>query len=146
MELSAKQLFDKDKTNAFNKNQDYMLGSKVSPSSNPNSYPMTDETTFPSSISIFLNGAKSMSTVLPDDPADHRGVLSWNSQLKDKKLREAGSYGYLIKVPLTQRTLQSSKQKGYLDLKIQSDNGGGIAVYGAQFGRYPVDINLVVEK
>jgi hypothetical protein len=56
MELSAKQLFDKDKTGAFNKNQDYMLGSKVSPSSNPNSYPMTDDTKFPSSISIFLNG------------------------------------------------------------------------------------------
>lgn len=145
MELSAKQLFDKDKSGAFNRNQDYMLGSKVSPSSNPNAYPMTDETKFPSMISIFVNGKKAMVTTLPDDPADHRGILSWNSQLKDKKLREAGSYGYLVKVPIAKSVLTSSGNQGFLDLKIQSDNGGGLAIYGAQFGRYPVDVNLVIE-
>jgi predicted transcriptional regulator len=70
--------------------------------------------------------------------------LSWNSQLKDKKLREAGSYGYLVNVPVTQSILNSSIKKGYLDLKIQSNDNGGVAIYGSQFGRYPVDINLVI--
>ncbi|MCP3929674.1 MAG: glycoside hydrolase family 2, partial [Bacteroidetes bacterium] len=43
LELSAKEFFVKDQEE-FNRNQDYMKGSRVAPSSNPNSYPMTDET------------------------------------------------------------------------------------------------------
>ena len=105
-EASAKQLFDKDKGEDFNKNQDYMLGAKVSPHKNPNAYPMTDEKTTPSVISVFINGVKAKTVTLPDDPADHRGVLSWHNQLKDKKLREAGSYGYLVKVPLSKCSLR----------------------------------------
>jgi hypothetical protein len=145
MEVSAKQLFDKDRSGSFNKNQDYMLGSKVSPSSNPNSYLMTDELKYPGQISISIDGKKVMTSLLPDDPADHRGVLSWNSQLKDKKLREAGSYGYLVKVPVTKAMLNTARSKGFLNIKIQSLNGGGTAIYGAHFGRYPVDVNLVME-
>ncbi|MEL7340143.1 MAG: glycoside hydrolase family 2 TIM barrel-domain containing protein, partial [Bacteroidota bacterium] len=50
MELSAKQLFDKDKAEGFEKSQDYMKGAKVSPSRNPNAYPMSDEQMFPSEV------------------------------------------------------------------------------------------------
>ncbi len=146
LEASAKQLFDKDKDETFNKNQDYMLGSRVSPSKNPNAYPMTDDARFPSEISIVINGKQVMKTILADDPADHRGILSWNSQLKDRKLREAGSYGYLIKIPVTKSMLTQSKKNGMLKLKLQSINGGGLAIYGEKFGRYPVDINLVMEN
>ena len=86
-EASAKQLFDKDKSADFEKGQDYMLGALVSPHKNPNAYPMTDETLFRSVVDVYINDKKVKSTTLPDDPADHRGVLSWNSQLKDKKLK-----------------------------------------------------------
>ncbi len=69
---------------------------------------MTDETTFTSIINVFINSKKIKSVTLPDDPADHRGVLSWHSQLMDKKLRDAGSYGYLVKVPLSKDDLKQA--------------------------------------
>ena len=143
-EASAKQLFDKDKTQDFDKNQDYMLGAKVSPHKNPNSYPMTDETTFPSVIYVFINGQKAKTVTLPDDPADHRGILSWHSQLKDKKLREAGSYGYLIKVPVSKNDLKKAVAQGFITIKMQTENEGGLAIYGEDFGRYPVNPSLVI--
>ena len=52
IEVSAKEFFDKDKKgeNYKDAGMDWMRGSIVSPSKNPNSYPMTDEKFFPSSI------------------------------------------------------------------------------------------------
>jgi hypothetical protein len=143
-EASAKQLFDKDKGEDFNKNQDYMLGARVSPHKNPNAYPMTDEKTTPSVISVFINGIKSKTLTLADDPADHRGVLSWHNQLKDRKLREAGSYGYLVKIPISKNDLKKAVNQGFLTLKIQSDTEGGLAIYGEDFGRYPVNPSVVI--
>jgi len=145
-EASAKQLFDKDKDGMFEKNQDYMLGAKESPHKNPNSYPMTDEKTFPSVIDVYINGEKTKSVTLPDDPADHRGVLSWNSQLKDKKLHEAGSYGYLVKIPITKNDLTKAISQGYLNLKIQTQGEGGLAIYGEDFGRYPINPSLIIKN
>jgi len=146
MEVSAKQLFDKDQEGAFDQNQNYMLGSRVSPHKNPNAYPMTDEEKFPSEVQVWINGRMALRSKLEDDPADHRGVLSWYHQLKDKKLREAGSYGYLIRVPLKKAEWQAARSRGYLSVKLQSSGKGGLAVYGSQFGRYPVDVSLVLEK
>ncbi len=145
-EASAKQLFDKDKELAFNRNADYMLGAKESPHKNPNAYPMTDEKLFPSVIDVYINGQKAKTETLPDDPADSRGVLSWNSQLKDKKLREAGSYGYLVKVPISKNDLKKSLAQGYLDLKIQTQGEGGLAIYGEDFGRYPINPSVIIKN
>jgi hypothetical protein len=144
-EASAKQLFDKDKSADFNKNQDYMLGAKVSPHKNPNAYPMTDEQKFPSTVEVFLNGIKTQTVTLADDPADHRGVLSWNSQLKDRKLREAGSYGYLVKVPISKNELKKAVAQGFLTVKIATVGEGGLAIYGEDFGRYPINPSLVIK-
>ena len=146
VEASAKQLFDKDRGEGFEKDQDYMLGAKVSPHKNPNAYPMTDETLFASVVKIDVNGKTVKSETLPDDPADHRGVLSWNSQLKDKKLREAGSYGYLIKVPISAAVLKQSAAQGFLSLKLSTAGDGGLAIYGADFGRYPINPSIVIKR
>ena len=74
-----------------------MLGQgKHDPSKVPNAYPMTDTVAFPSQVRVRLNGVAAGTYLLPDDPADHRGILSWHSQPHDKKLREAGSYGYRV--------------------------------------------------
>lgn len=146
MEISAKELFDKDKDEAFNTNQNYMLGSRVSPSKNPNAYPMTDDKTHTSTVEISVNGVKKKSLQLVDDPADHQGILSWNSQLKDRKLREAGSYGYLVNIPISRSELATAKKNGFLTVKIESIDGGGVAIYGSEFGKYPLDINLVLKK
>jgi hypothetical protein len=66
--------------------------------------------------------------------------------LKDKRLREAGSYGYLIKVPVSKTMLNKAKNRGYMMVRLNALSDGGLAVYGAEFGRYPVDINLVVNS
>lgn len=143
-ELSAKELFVKDQSE-FDRNQDYMKGSRVAPSSNPNSYPMTDETVHPSEIAVSVEDKIVMTTTLADDPADHRGVLSWHSQPMDKKLREAGSYGYLISVPISKGTLRKAIKNGKLEIKIATSGDQGLAIYGKDFGRFPVDPCLVLK-
>ena len=81
--------------------RDYMRGRGThSPHRNPNAYPMTDETEYPSAVSVTMNGRAAGRFELPDDPADHRGILSCHAQLRDRRLREAGSYGYLLEVPV----------------------------------------------
>ncbi|HMI66013.1 MAG TPA: hypothetical protein VK517_08265, partial [Cyclobacteriaceae bacterium] len=112
---------------------------------NPNSYPMTDEKLFSSKIIVTVNGETALTTTLPDDPADHRGVLSWHHQLHDRKLREAGSYGYLTKVPVSKKQLQRAVEKGELVIQLKTLGDGGIAVYGKSFGRYPLDPSLVMK-
>jgi hypothetical protein len=144
VEISAKELFAKDREQ-FDTNKDYMLGARAEPSSNPNSYPMTDETMFPSTVSIWVNGTKVQTTTLSDDPADHRGILSWHHQLQDKKLREAGSYGYLTKVPVSRRMLKDAATTGKLTVEIRTEGEGGVAVYGKSFGRWPVDPSIVLK-
>ncbi|MDG1572019.1 glycoside hydrolase family 2 TIM barrel-domain containing protein [Robiginitalea sp. M366] len=91
-ELGAKELFVKDRE-SYESDQDFMKGSRVAPSGNPNAYPMTDTVYYPSEIQVSIQDGPATVVVLPDDPADHRGVLSWHFQLRDGKLREAGSYG-----------------------------------------------------
>ncbi len=144
-EVSAKELFVKDQQ-AFNCDQDYMKGSRVAPSSNPNAYPMTDETKFPSTIDVSINGQKVSTHTLPDDPADHRGVLSWHHQLKDRKLREAGSYGYLVKVPVSKRLMRNAIKNGELKIRLQTKGEGGIAVYGKTFGQFPFEPSIVIRQ
>ena len=143
VEVSAKELFVKDQEE-FDRNQDYMKGSRVANSSNPNAYPMTDEVAYPSPISVYMEGKRMITETLPDDPADHRGVLSWHHQLQDRKLREAGSYGYSLKVPIPRKMLSTSSQSGKLRVRIQTEGQGGIAVYGKSYGRFPWDPSLVL--
>ena len=144
MELSAKELFVKDQEE-FDRNQDYMKGSRVAPSSNPNSYPMTDEIMFPSIISVTVNGQQALTTTLADDPADHRGVLSWHHQLQDRKLHEAGSFGYMVKIPVSRRVIRDAVKSGKLTIRLQTQGEGGLAVYGKEFGQYPFDPSLVLK-
>lgn len=145
IEASAKELFVKDQQQ-YNPHQDFMKGSKVAPSSNPNSYPMTDETTFPSSVKVYINDLLSHQQVLPDDPADHRGVLSWFAQPQDGKLREAGSYGYMIKVPFNRKMRRDIAAKGTLKVRLEAESEGGLAIYGKDFGRYPFGPSLVIKS
>ena len=145
IELSAKELFVKDLDQKEKTDVDFMLGGKASPSGNPNSYPMTDEKLFPSKISISINGEAGFTTTLADDPADHRGILSWHHQLKDRKLREAGSYGYLTKVFVSKKQLKAAVEKGELVIGIKTEGNGGIAVYGKSFGRFPVDPSVALK-
>lgn len=163
-ELSAKAFYIKDMNEAEKRQRGLDLNFRRYPDSNPNAYPMTDEATFPSTIDIHVNGVKVETVTLPDDPADHRGVLSWHRQVIPEPrldqtnldnwwytlngtLNEAGSYGYLVRVPIP-RTLFDRKAEGSktLVVRLQTSGEGGLAVYGRHFGRYPLDPSLVITK
>ena len=145
-EVSAKQLFGKDREGVGKQEGDFMRGKGThDPSLNPNSYPMTDETRFPSAVRIRVTGQAVGTFDLQDDPADHRGILSWYSQKRDRKLREAGSYGYLVNANIPISLLQETAAKKEIILRLEVDNAlpGGLAIYGERFGRYPLDPTIV---
>lgn len=146
VEASAKQLFGKDRDTTVRDNGDYMRGGGLQdPSRNRNAYPMTDEKLFPSAVRVRVNGEVAGRYDLRDDPADHRGILSWYAQKRDGYLREAGSYGQLIKVPLPAASIDRAAKSGELVIRLEVGDAmpGGLAVYGAHFGRYPVDPTVV---
>ncbi len=107
---------------------------------------MTDSYKYPSLVKVKINGKVVDVFYLEDDPADHRGVLSWFSQLQDGKLREAGSYGYLLKSNIPLELLRNMPD-GKLNIRFEVDEGmpGGLAIYGKLFGRYPLDPTLLFE-
>jgi hypothetical protein len=148
-EGSAKQLFGKDQEGAGKQEGDFMRGKGThDPSLNPNAYPMTDEVRFPSAVRIRVNDTTVGVTELADDSADHRGILSWFSQKRDRHLREAGSYGYIISAQLPARVLKEAFQQKELVIRLEVDETlpGGLAIYGERFGRYPLDPTILFEQ
>lgn len=145
-EVSSKQLFAKDKENSQIKNTDYMLGAIAEPSQNKNAYPMTDTSRYPSAVSVKINGVFAGRYDLSNDPADHRGILSWHNQPQDKKLYEAGSYGYRLGVNIPQKALELARTTGELIIRLEVDEtlAGGLAIYGDKFGRYPMNPTVVL--
>lgn len=145
-EASAKQLFGKDMEGASRQEGDFMLGKGTQdPSLNPSAYPMTDTVRFPSALRICVAGESIGQFDLPDDPADHRGVLSWYSQKRDRRLREAGSYGYLINATIPPASFRASAKAKEILIRFEVDSAlpGGLALYGERFGRYPLDPTLI---
>ena len=123
-----------------------MLGrGTADPSLNPNAYPMTDARRFPSAVTVRVNGVVAGREVLEDDPADHRGILSWHYQQHDRRLREAGSYGTLLRVPVPREALERAAAQGELVIRLEVDATlpGGLAIYSRHFGRYPLDPTVV---
>ncbi|MEJ2702312.1 MAG: glycoside hydrolase family 2 TIM barrel-domain containing protein, partial [Sedimentisphaerales bacterium] len=145
-EGSAKQLFGKDQEGAGKQQGDFMRGKGThDPSLNPNAYPMTDETRFPSAVRVRVNGTTVGSFELPDDSADHRGILSWFSQKRDRHLREAGSYGYIVSAEIPANVLREAFKQGQLVIRLEVDEAlpHGLAIYGERFGRYPLDPSIL---
>ncbi len=108
---------------------------------------MTDEKKFPSMVRVRVCGVSAGMFDLPDDSADHRGILSWYSQKRDRKLREAGSYGYLVSAPISATALRKAHRQKEFVIRLEVDEAlpGGVAIYGEQFGRYPLDPSLIFE-
>lgn len=141
-EASAKELFGKDRGEE-NTNVDYMRGAGANdPCKSQNAYAMTDLVTFPSLVRVSANSVACQDIYLPDDTADHRGALSWHAQLRNRKLNEAGSYGYLHEVIIPKNALQEN-QPIKIRLEVPEGIDGGLAIYGKDFGRYPLDPTLV---
>ena len=143
-EVGAKELFAKDRDEEM-ESVNYMLGGKVEASKNPNAYPMTDEISFPGQVRVFVQDSLVMTLELPDDPADHRGALSWHHQLKDGMLREAGSYGYLLKAEIPEDILRTAIGNGQISVRLQVDGDSGLAIYSDRFGRFPFNPTIIIE-
>jgi hypothetical protein len=146
-ELGAKELFGKDRPEGGRVEGDFMRGSGThDPGLNPNAYPMTDGKKHPSAVRVLVNGVPAGLFDLPDDPADHRGLLSWHAQQRDGKLREAGSYGYLVSATVPAAALREAAARGEVVIRLEVDEAlpGGLAVYGEGAGRYPLDPSLVL--
>lgn len=147
VEASAKRLNGKDRDTTARQQGDYMRGGGFHDRSrNPNSYPMTSEEKFPSRVRVSVNGRPAGAFALADDPADSRGILSWHAQLRDRRLREAGSYGQLLRVRVPDAALREAARTGSLVVRLEVDDAlaGGLAIYGARFGWYPVEPSVVM--
>jgi hypothetical protein len=110
-------------------------------------YPQTEERKLPTDVTISLNGVELETVRLPDDPADARGVLSHH--LTDWDL---GSYGFLtdVVVPLERvQEILAAAEPGCLtarfEVRKEAEKRGGISLYGARMGAYPLDVLLFVE-
>ena len=146
VEASAKRLNGKDRDTTATGGGDYMRGGGFHDrSANKNSYPMTSAYKYPSAVAVRINGELAGQRELADDPADSRGILSWHAQPYDGTLHEAGSYGELIRIPLSTASVTASERSGVIVIRLEVSDAllGGLAVYGAQFGRYPIDPTLL---
>jgi hypothetical protein len=146
-ELGAKQLFGKDRVDAGAIEGDFMRGKGThDPGSNPNAYPMTDAVRYPSAVRVVVNGFSAGAFDLRDDPADHRGLVSWHAQKRDGKLREAGSYGELVSATVSAAALRAAAAQGEVVIRLEVSEAlpGGLAVYGEGAGRYPLDPSVVL--
>jgi hypothetical protein len=148
-ELGAKRLLGKDRKGGEKVEGDFMLGAGThDPGLNPNAYPMTDGVRHPSAVRVRVNGVALGAFDLPDDAADHRGLLSWHAQKREARprLSEAGSYGYRVGATLTDAALRAAAAQGEIVLRFAVDDSvaGGLAVYGEESGRYPLDPSVVM--
>lgn len=123
-----------------------------------NSYPQTDEKLHGSLVTITTESQKLGQVELPDDPADHQGILSWMNQIPGKNgdakttvpwlLDEAGSYGYLVAIELDENLKKTVIKEGKITIQLHVDEStserGGLSVYGAKSGKYPMDLTLKI--
>ena len=142
-EASSRQVFGKD-VEGNDIQGDFMLGGGTfDHCKSLNAFAMTDDEPWPSSVVVQVNGYAAGSAVLEDCPADHRGILSWGAQPNVPRIREAGSYGQLVRIPLP---VEDPGGDRTLTIRIGVPEGqeGGLSLFGQDFGRYPLDPTLVL--
>lgn len=114
-------------------------------SSHRSDNPQTDEDVFPTTLQISLNGIRVYEATLQNHPHDARGVLSY---LRGAK----GAYGYLVHA-FAEGELLRKVADGCTDNQLRLRLGvpkkamaqGGLTIYGAECGRFPVSPTVVVE-
>jgi hypothetical protein len=118
-------------------------------------YPQTEQRKIPSDIVVWVNGLRLGAVHLPDDPADARGVLSAHNS----ENWESSSYGYLTTLeadPALTRRILAAAPDGRLMVRIEVPGSrrereraagaqGGLNLYGARMGAYPLDPTLFLD-
>lgn len=107
--------------------------------------PQTDEDTFPTTLRMSLNGVRVYEATIRNHPHDSRGVLSY--------LRGGvGAYGYpayaMAEGELLREIIKATPD-GSIKLRctVPADAlaRGGLTVYGAECGRFPVCPTVIIE-
>ena len=110
----------------------------------PVDYPQTDkDVTWPSDVTVSINGVTLATTTLADDPADARGVLSHQYR------HHPGSFGWLVKMEKDDAKLLDSIRRTRrllirFEVAADAKHKGGLAVFGERLGRFPVDPTVVL--
>jgi hypothetical protein len=107
--------------------------------------PQTDNDVFPTTLQMFLNNVRVYRAPVRNHPHDSRGVLSY--------LRGGvGAYGYLAHASIEDELLQQVAKGGAdsvlaLRCEVPADAParGGLTIYGAECGRYPLCPTVIVE-
>ena len=123
----------------------YMLGYRCDPGANPNTFGQTDETRYPGTVEVSVDGTVIDVITLPDCPADSRGALSHHYQASDRHLDEAGTYGYLCDVRIPSALLLKLREKESFVLTLRAADEHGLSLFGRQSGRYAMDILVMAE-
>jgi hypothetical protein len=115
-------------------------------SSNRENISQTDAYARPTEFEMSINGLPVHRAILPNHPHDARGALSYLRH-------QPGAYGYLMRAVgegrLLTRIAASVLAAGSLVFRcaVPKDGAaaGGLVTYGADAGRYPLSITVIVE-
>lgn len=146
LEAGAKRVLPKDRRQLNGEAFDlaFMRGHQVDRGAFENSYWMTDESRFPSTIEVLIDGQPVDTLYLENDWADARGVLSWLAQPTLSWLEEAGSYGERRCIHVPSRLVPRILARGALTLTLRVHGEGGLALYGRGSGRFAHGLLLEV--
>jgi len=107
--------------------------------------PQTDEDIYPTTMQMLLNDVRVFESTLRNHPHDSRGVLSY---LRGGK----GAYGYLVHACAERDTLQQiaaavrdDRLRLHCAVPAHAMAQGGLTIYGAECGHYPVCPTVIVE-
>lgn len=125
---------------------DFMLGYSCDPGANPNSFKQTDAKLYSGNVDVFVNDILCGSFLLPDCPADSRGILSHHYQKVHDWLDEAGSYGYLCKLCIPSNVFLKLKKQDVFQVTFRTYSNHGLSIFGRKSGRYPIGITFIAEK
>ena len=98
-------------------------------------------------LEIRINGVRVHGSILPDHPHDSRGALSYLQGLK-------GAYGYLVNTVVEGALLDRIRAEVRPDAPLilgcavpadQPGLQGGLTIYGADCGRYPIGLTVIAE-
>ncbi len=107
-------------------------------------YPQTEaDHKVPTAVDISINGVTVGQALLPDDPADARGVLSHHNGI------DPGSYGFLTELAIDGAALQQAladQQRLLVRFTVTGEGGfpGGLSLYGERTGSYPVEPTILL--
>ncbi len=113
----------------------------------PQDYPQTDGTEWPTDVTVSVAGVPVDTVTIASDFADAKGVLSHVAAYHH------GSYGRIVSLTLEGEALKavqsamSSDRTVSIRFEVAADatHVGGLALYGATMGQWPMDPTLLLE-